>query len=321
MPARTSHRGAPGSQRNAAVAPAPARRRRSRIERALGRHPAGILLTAPYALFVAGVFVYPIGFGIWMAFHDFFFTAPGVSVPAPFVGLDNFASILSDPDVQASFEHVAEFLVINVPLTLVMSLTLATALNAAVHARTFLRISYFSPYIAASVATITVWMFMLNSSGIVNDVLGPLAPNPAWLVNKTWAMPVIAVYVAWKGLGFYVLLFLAALQNVPKELHEAAAIDGATPWQSYKTVTIPAVRPVTSLVVMLGIITGANLFTEPYLLTGGGGPNGATTTPVFLLYQKGIEQGHPATASAIGIVLVIGVLIVAYASRKITERD
>jgi multiple sugar transport system permease protein len=321
MPARTSHRGASGSQRNAAAAPAPARRRRSRIERALGRHPAGILLTAPYALFVAGVFFYPIGFGIWMSFHDFFFTAPGVSVPTPFVGFDNYASILSDPAVRASFVHVAVFLVINVPLTLVLSLALATALNAAIHGRTFLRVSYFAPYITASVAMITVWMFMFNSTGIVHNLLGPLAPNPSWLVNKTWAMPTIAIYVAWKGLGFYILLFLAALQSVPKELNEAAAMDGASRWQSYKTVTIPAVRPVTSLVVMLGIITGANLFTEPYMLTGGGGPDGASTTPVLLLYQKGIEQGHPATASAIGLVLVIGVLIVAYASRKITERD
>ena len=104
-------------------------------------------------------------------------------------------------------------------------------------------------------------------------------------------------------------------------MNEAAAIDGASRWQSYRTVTIPAVRPATTLVVLLAIITGANLFTEPYLMTSGGGPNGATTTPVFLLYQKGIEQGTPDVASAIGVLLVIGVLIIAYASRKVTERE
>ena len=295
--------------------------RRARLEFALGRNPAGLLLAAPYALFVAAVFVYPIGLGIWMSFHDSFFTAPGVSVPQPFVGLDNYKAVLSNPAVRASFVHVAEILIINVPLTLIFSLLLATALNSVVHWRGFMRVSYYVPYVTASVATITVWMFMFNSSGIVNQILGPLAPSPAWLVNRFWAMPSIAFYVTWKQLGFFILLFLAALQNVPKELHEAAAMDGASSWQSYRAVTLPAVRPATTLVVLLAIITGANLFTEPYLLTGGGGPDGASTTPVFLLYQQGIQQGKPAIASAIGVLLVIGVLIITYASRKLTERE
>jgi multiple sugar transport system permease protein len=256
-----------------------------------------------------------------MSFHDSFFTAPGVDVPQPFVGFANYAKVLSNPAVRSSFVHVAEFLVINVPLTLVFSLLLATALNNVIHWRGFLRVSYYVPYVTASVATITVWMFMFNSSGIVNQVLGPLAPDPAWLVSRLWAMPSIALYVTWKQLGFFILLFLAALQNVPKELHEAAAMDGATPWQAFRAVTIPAVRPATTLVVLLAIITGANLFTEPYLLTGGGGPNGASTTPVFLIYQQGIQQGNPDVASAIGILLVIGVLLLTYLGRKLTERD
>jgi multiple sugar transport system permease protein len=184
-----------------------------------------------------------------------------------------------------------------------------------------MRVSYYVPYVTASVAMITVWMFMFSSGGIVNQILGPLAPDPAWLVNSFWAMPSIAIYVTWKQLGFFILLFLAALQNVPKELHEAAEVDGATRWQAYKAVTLPAVRPATTLVVLLAIITGANLFTEPYLLTGGGGPNGASTTPVFLLYQQGIQQGKPDIASAIGVLLVIAVLIITYASRWLTERE
>ena len=321
MSAKTSQSRGPGPGRTAAATPAPGGRRWSRLEFALGRNPAGLLLSAPYALFVAAVFVYPIGLGVWMSFHDSFFTAPGVDVPQPFVGLENYAAVLSNPAVRASFVHVAEFLVINVPLTLVFSLLLATALNNVIHWRGFLRVSYYVPYVTASVATITVWMFMFNSGGIVNQILGPLAPDPAWLVSKIWAMPSIALYVTWKQLGFFILLFLAALQNVPKELHEAAAMDGASRWQGYRAVTLPAVRPATTLVVLLAIITGANLFTEPYLLTGGGGPNGASTTPVFLLYQQGIQQGKPAIASAIGVLLVIGVLIITYVSRKLTERD
>ena len=125
----------------------------------------------------------------------------------------------------------------------------------------------------------------------------------------------------WLSFPFMMVVSLGALQSIPADLYEAARVDGASRWQSYRTVTIPAVRPATTLVVLLAIITGANLFTEPYLMTSGGGPNGATTTPVFLLYQKGIEQGTPDVASAIGVLLVIGVLIIAYASRKVTERE
>ena len=185
MPAESSHRRASGLRRTVATTPAPGGRRRSRIESALGRNPAGLLLSAPYALFVAAVFIYPIGLGVWISFHDFFFTAPGVDVPQPFVGLTNYAEVLSNPEIRASFVHVAVFLVINVPLTLVLSLLLATALNNVIHWRGFLRVSYYVPYVTASVAMVTVWMFMFNSGGIVNQILGPLAPDPAWLVNRT----------------------------------------------------------------------------------------------------------------------------------------
>ena len=106
-------------------------------------------------------------------------------------------------------------------------------------------------------------------------------------------MPVIAIFVTWKQLGFFILLYLAALQNVPKELYEAASVDGAGKFRSFMSVTVPGVRPATTLVVILATITGANLFTEPYLLTNGGGPNGASASPVLVMYQKGIEQGKP----------------------------
>ena len=112
-------------------------------------------------------------------------------------------------------------------------------------------------------------------------------------------------------MGFYILLYLAALQNVPKELYEAAEIDGASWWHRFRSVTIPGVRTVTTLVLLLAIITGANLFTEPYLLTGGGGPNGKSVSPVLLIYQTGIEQNRPAFASALGVILTLGVLAVA----------
>jgi multiple sugar transport system permease protein len=287
----------------------------------LGRQPVGLLLSAPYAVFIVAVFAYPLGLAVWISFHKYIFTAPGVSVPRPFVGIDNYTAVLADPAVRQAFLNILVFLVINVPLTVVLSLLLATALNAAIPFRTFFRVSFYVPYVTASVAVLGVWLFLFSSDGLVNQVLGGLAPNPSWLINERLAMPSIAIYVTWKQLGFFILVYLAALQNVPKELYESAAVDGASRWRSFRAVTIPGVRPATTLVTLLAIITGANLFTEPYLLTNGGGPSGKSASPVLLMYQRGIEQGHPDVAAAIGVLLVVGVLLIAGAQRLLERRQ
>ena len=290
--------------------------------RVFGRNPFGLLFSAPYLVFVLAVFAIPVVYAVWISFHDFFFAAPGAPVQYSFVGLANFVYALTNAQVLASFVHVGIFLVINVPLTVVLSLLLAAALNRVVHARVFLRISFYVPYLTASVALVGVWLFLFGGEGFVNSALGPLAPNPSWLVNEGLAMPTIALYVTWKQLGFYILLYLAALQNVPQELYEQASTDGAGAWRQFLSVTVPGVRSATLLVLLVSTVTGANLFTEPYLLTGGGGPNGASTTPVLLIYQLGVEQGLPDVASAIGILLVIIVLVLAYLqNRFVGERN
>ncbi|MCW3816363.1 sugar ABC transporter permease [Micromonospora sp. DR5-3] len=292
-----------------------------RVTALLGRHPVGLALMAPYAAYLLLVFAYPFGFAVWMSFHDYFFAAPGAQVERPFVGLENYRTVLGDPGVRQAFGNILVFLLINVPLTAALALTLAVALNQAIRGRTFLRVAYYVPYVTASVAVVGVWLFLFSSDGLVNTLLGPLAPDPSWLVNETLAMPLIAVFVAWKQLGFFILLYLAALQNVPKELYESAAVDGAGAWQRFRSVTVPAVRPATTLVVIVATVTGANLFTEPYLLTGGGGPNGASTSPVLLMYQRGLEQGAPDVAAAIGVLLVVGVVALSMINRRLLERS
>ena len=301
--------------------PGPATPPRSRLTALLGRQPVGILFAAPYAVFLAAIFAYPLVLAVWISFHDYFFAAPGAQVERPFVGFENYEAVLSDPQVRRAFLNVGEFLIINVPLTVLLSLVLATALNGAIRGRAFLRVAYYVPYVTASVALVAVWLFLFSQNGMVNQVLGPLAPDPSWLVNSTLAMPVIAIFVTWKQLGFFILLYLAALQNVPKELYESAQVDGAGRLAAFRHVTVPGVRPATTLVVILATITGANLFTEPYLLTSGGGPNGASASPVLVMYQRGIEQGNPDVASAIGVLLVIGVLLISLVSRRVLERD
>jgi multiple sugar transport system permease protein len=289
--------------------------------RLLGRQPVGYLFVAPYVLFLFLIFAYPLGFAVYMSFHDYFFAAPGAVVDRPFVGLDNFTTALADPALRRATLNVVIFIVINVPLTVFVGLLLATALNAAIPFRTFWRASYFVPFVTASVAVIGVWQWLFSSGGLVNSVLGPLAPDPSWLVNRFWAMPIIALFATWKQLGFYVLLYLAALQNIPEELYEAAEVDGAGPARRFWNVTVPGVRPTTTLVVIAATITGANFFTEPYLLTGRGGPAGASVSPVLLMYMEGIEQGHAGYAAAIGVLLAIGVMVVSLINRYLLERS
>ncbi|GAB2487817.1 carbohydrate ABC transporter permease [Jatrophihabitans fulvus] len=289
------------------------------LRRTFGRQPVGYLFAAPYALFIAVLFAYPIGLAVWMSFHRYVFTAPGVDVPRPFVGLQNYRDALGSDAVQQAFKNILVFLVINVPLTVALSLVLATALNAKLRGRTFLRTAFYAPYVTASVAVVGIWLFLFNSTGLVNQVLGSWAPDPSWLVNSSWAMPSIAGFVTWKQLGFFVLLYLAALQNVPKELYESSSVDGAGTVRQFFVVTVPGVRHATSLVTLLAIVTGANLFTEPYLLTGGGGPDGASASPVLLMYQLGIEQNRPDVAAAIGVVLVAGVLLLAGVQRLLVK--
>jgi multiple sugar transport system permease protein len=301
-----------------AVAAAPRSRRTRKL---FGHDPIGIAFVAPYAIFLIALFGYPLVIAVYISFFDFFFAAPGAVVSRPFVGLQNYTQILGDPAFQRAILNVAEFILINVPLTVVLSLVLASALNAKLPFRTFFRTSYYIPYVTASVAVIGVWLWLFSGNGLVNTAFGPLAPDPSWLVNEFWAMPMIAFVVTWKQLGFYILLYLAALQNIPRELYEAAEVDGAGPVKRFTSVTVPGVRNATTLVVILATIIGANLFTEPYLLTGGGGPSGASTSPVLLMYQKGIEQGNAGYAAAIGVILAFAVMVISGIQRFVLERD
>ncbi len=271
--------------------------------------------------FLIVVFAYPLGLAVYMSFHDYFFAAPGAIVERPFIGLDNYTQVLGDPVFRTALFNVVKFVIINVPLTVALALVLATALNRAIPWRTFFRASYYVPYVTASVAVVGIWLWLFAGNGLVNTILGPLAPDPAWLVNEAWALPIIALLVTWKQLGFYVLLYLAAMQNVPDELYEAAKVDGAGAVRSFFAVTVPGVRSATTLVVILATIVGANFFTEPYLLTGGGGPNNTSISPVLMMYREGIEQGNAGYAAAIGVVLAIGVMAISLLNRYVLERD
>lgn len=288
--------------------------------RVVGRQPIGAAFAAPYLIFWVALFAWPLGLAVWMSFREYFFVAPGAEVDRPFVGLGNYVRMVEDPLVRRAAMNVLIFISINVPLTVVLGLVLAAALNSTLPARGFFRAAYYVPYVTASVAMIGVWLWLFGANGLVNNLLGGLAPEPSWLVNSAWAMPIIALFATWKNLGFYVLLYLAAMQGIPKELYEAAEVDGATVVRRFLAVTVPGVRQATTLVVILAVIIGANFFTEPYLLTGGGGPYNRSVSPVLLMYRYGIEQGNAGYAAAIGVTLALLVMAVSVVNRFVLER-
>jgi len=289
----------------------------------LGRQPLGLLFSAPYVIYILAVLAYPLGYAVYISFHDFFFTAPRVKVDRPFVGLDNYITVLSDPAVQRSFANIGVFLVINVPLTVGLSLVLANALNRVTKLRTFFRVSYYVPYVTASVAVVGVWLFLFNTNGLVNDVLGPLAPDPSWLVNSLLAMPSIAFFVAWKQLGFFVLLYLAALQNVPKELYEAAAVDGATAWHRFWYITLPLLRPIIVVILVLRTSFAFAVFEEILAITQGG-PGDATWVAAWYSYKVAFAPPFnigAGAASAYVLAMIVSLLAVVYVTfiyRRIT---
>ena len=173
------------------------------------------------------IFAYPLGFAVWMSFHDYFFAAPGAIVDRPFVGLDNYRAVLTDPAVRRAFRNIVIFLVINVPLTVVLSLVLAIALNrgdprADVLPGRVLRPVRDGERRGGRRVAVPV---QLRRPGQLGP--RPAGAGPVVAGQRDLAMPIIAVFVTWKQLGFFILLYLAALQNVPKELYESASIDGA----------------------------------------------------------------------------------------------
>ena len=287
--------------------------------RLLGRHPVGYLFVAPYVLFLFAIFAYPLGFAVYMSFHDYFFAAPGAIVERPFVGLDNYTTALADPVFHRAMLNVVIFIAINVPLTVFVGLILATALNAAIPFRTFFRASYFVPYVTASVAVIGVWQWMFNSDGLVNSVLGPLAPGTVLagqpLLGDADHRPVRHLEAA--------RLLRAAVPGRPPE-HPRGAVRGGRGRRGRAGEALhrrhPARGPpTTTLVVIAATITGANFFTEPYLLTGRGGPAGASVSPVLLIYTQGIEQGKAGYAAAIGVLLAVGVMVISLVNRHLLE--
>ncbi len=238
-----------------------------------------------------------------------------------FAGLKNFARMLRDETFRISTLNTIWFVIGTVPTTLVLSLALAVLLNRNMKGRNFFRAVFFFPYVASLVAIAVVWNMMFHPAmGPVNNLLHALGIQnpPRWAASTTWALPTVMMASVWKNVGYYMIIYLAALQGIPRELYEAARIDGSSPWQAFKRITVPLLTPATFFVTMMLTISSFKVFDLIYVMTGGG-PGRATNVLVFTIYDSAFVSFNFGYSSAIALVLfaiVLGITVVQFRVEK-----
>jgi multiple sugar transport system permease protein len=232
-----------------------------------------------------------------------------------FTGLDNYLRIFGDARFLGDLRNTFVFVVIGVPITMVLGFALAVVLNTGIRRlRGVFRSVFFAPVVTNIVAVALIWQYAFNTNGTVNQVLADLGfSGPNWLGDPNLAMPVVILLGIWRNFGTAMILFLAGLQTVPEDVHEAAALDGAGWWRRMWHITLPLLRPTILLVSVLLTVFFLNVFEEPYLLTDGG-PLGSTESVALYTYRQfGFGQfGTSAAASFVILTLVAVVSIVQF---------
>jgi len=229
-----------------------------------------------------------------------------------FVGLDNFFALAKNETFGISTFNTFYYVLGVVPLTLVCSLGLAIILNGSLKGRNIFRSIMFFPYVASLVAVAVIWNMIFHPTmGPVNYMLYSLGVEnlPGWSASVDWAMPTVILASIWKGMGYYMIIYLAALQGVPRYLYEAASIDGAKPWAQFWNITLPMLAPATFFVVMMLTINSFKVFDLIYVMTGGG-PGRATNVLVYQIYNTAFIDFEFGLSSAIAMVLFAIVLVI-----------
>lgn len=255
----------------------------------------------PYAFLFAVFWAWPIAYSLYLSFLNTRVYPWRLELTA------NWARLLQDPFFWISLKNTLFILLIQVPLMLLLALLLALALNSTLlRAKGFFRFAFFAPVVVGAVAYSAVFRLLFNTEfGAVNALLRVLGhPGYDWLYSPGPAMAVIILALTWRWTGYNAIILLAGLQSIPRELYEAAELDGAGPWHLFWHVTWPGIRPVMLFTLVLSIIGTLQLFTEPFLITAGG-PGNATTTLGVYLYQQGFRSFNFGYASAIAYTVAL----------------
>ena len=232
--------------------------------------------------------------------------------PMKFVGLANFADIFGDRVFRSSFVHTIQYALMTVIPTLILALLLAVLLNNKLKGVAIFRTAFYFPYIASIVAVGAVWNMLFQPDfGPINQFLQFIGIKnpPRWVVSTDWAMVAISIVSIWKYMGYYMIVYLAALQGISGELYEAASLDGANSWQKLRYITVPMLTPTTFFVLIMLTIQCFKVFDLVYVMTGGG-PGNSTKTLVNYIYEKAFTSWELGPASAGAIVLFAVVLVI-----------
>ncbi|MEU2614242.1 sugar ABC transporter permease [Micromonospora sp. NPDC007271] len=280
---------------------------------AMGRRREGVAgwgFALPFLLVFAVFMAGPVLASLAMSFTDLRSADLRDPLGVNPVGLDNYVKLFGDDTFRQAALNTAYFVLVGIPLTMILGLAAAVGLDAGItRFRTFFRVGYYLPVVTSIVAIAVVWRFVLEpDSGLVNTLLGYVGiDGPSWLTDPTTAMPALILMAAWRNLGYLMVIFLAGLQAIPRELYEAAAMDGSGAWSRFRHVTLPLMRPT---LLFGGVITGIGylqFFEEPFVMTQGG-PLDRTLSVAFYIYNQ-FGFGNYSYAAAISYVLFVAILV------------
>lgn len=278
--------------------------------------PTALLFLLP-AVAILGTFnFYPALYSLYLSF----FKWNGYSPQRPFVGGENYARLLSSPEFWNSLKVTALYAGGLTLGALALGLLVAVLLNQPIRGRALYRVLYFLPVVTPTVAAGVVWKDLFDpSAGAVNKLLAGVGiAGPSWLTDPSWALLAVIIVGVWKRVGFNLVVYLAALQGVPRSYYEAAQIDGASGWQSFRSITLPLLAPTTFFLVITSLIEAFQVFDLVYVMTAGG-PLGATDVFGYYLYRYGFKYSDLGLASAIAYVMFALIFLVTVAQFRFAK--
>lgn len=308
---------------SAAVAsPTPtARKPRSRSrKRNAAEARAGLLLALPFVVLFTVFTLWPVLQSMFMSFTDTRITDIRTPFAVNFVGFDNYAKALADPTFRRAALNTGVFVIVGVPLTIVAGLAAAVALDKDITKfRSVFRMGFYTPVITSIVAVAVVWRFLLQpDSGLVNTVLGWVGiDGPHWLGDTRTSLLSLIIMAVWRNFGTGMIIFLAGLQAVPWQLHEAAALDGASSWQRFWHITLPVLRPTMLFVMVTTTIGYLQFFEEPFVMTQGGPLNSTLSASMYTYQQFGF--GNYGVAGAMAYLTFLVIVIVTIVQFRLTR--
>jgi multiple sugar transport system permease protein len=275
---------------------------------------AAYLFLAPGFLLFALVVLYPIGRAFQISLYQWALV-PGTA--SKFLGLHNYGRALHDPIFWRGLENTGFYMAVTVPAQMALGMLVAVLLDARMPARGLFRALYYLPVVTSWVVVSLLFRYLfITQGGLVNYVFHS---NVDWLGQRWTAMTVLSILGVWKGVGWSMVIFLAALQGVPRELHEAAAVDGATAWRRFRAVSLPAVRTVVVFVAILLVIGGFNVFISVFLVTSGG-PQDQTQVLLTYMYREAFSYLDFGYGSAICFLLTLIVFAIALVQLRVFRR-